>query len=323
MRRIMLILLFSTGGLSYGEQVRIYTIQKGILEGTEQPRFRFRGYIAPDGYNPTTLEDIYGVAVKRVFEQMEWGKLPESDRVKEMSGIQAVYEKMSSNREKGTGQGIVIRGFFGQNQGDFSYGYLPESLTITGGDYESAPVVRAFNQMVRRWEAQTKNWLEYSSGAGFPQEKGENLERDHFFSFSGKKPLYNGLDALYENGMIGRSDLEEIEEIREKYNPFGQFSGTVPLEWAEISGVWTADEPEDGNQEAIRYFQFSEPIGGGGGGGGAPLALYWEKGEIEAYSSDMEVILFGYSQPRRNHWGKSLNYGETPASVFVFALPKP
>ena len=64
----MLILLFSTGGLSYGES-GFYTAQNGLFEGAEQSRFRFRGYIAADGYNPKNpkmLEDIDYSAPKRV-----------------------------------------------------------------------------------------------------------------------------------------------------------------------------------------------------------------------------------------------------------------
>ena len=84
-----------------------------------------------------------------------------------------------------------------------------------------------------------------------------------------------------------------------------------------IGALDCADEPKDGNQEAIRYFQFSEPISGGGDGGGTLVASYREKGEIGAYKSATEVVLFGYVQPRRSRWGKSLNYGENPASMAV------
>ena len=74
------------------------------------------------------------------------------------------------------------------------------------------------------------------------------------------KQLSNGLGALYGNGMIGK---EEMEEIRGEYGPFSQFQ--EPAQWAGISGFWTVNETEAAGGEAIRYFEFSEPIGGGGG----------------------------------------------------------
>ena len=320
MRQIMLILLFSAGGMSYGES-GFYTAQNGFFEGAEQPRFKLRGYITPpDGYNPKNpkvLEDIDYPAPKRALGQAEWNNLLETDRKKEMLEIQAVYEKMSLHIGQGTGQGIVIRWSFGQNQGDFSHGRLPGSLTIAAEDPENEAVAQFFGQMVRPYrEKYGKSRLESSWGADFPQKGGENLETGRFFSFSREKLRYNGLGALYEKGMIGKDEPGEIGEIREKYDPFGQFAGTA-IEWAEISGVWTADEPKDSdNQEAIHYFEFSEPIGGGGGGGGALLAPY-RKMEGGAYLYPVEPIPFSYIQPRGGHWGNSLNYGENPASMAV------
>ena len=234
-----------------------------------------------------------------------------------MTEIQAVYEKMSPRREQGTGQGIVISWGLTQNQGDFSHEYPPGILTITVGDREKGSVAGFLGQMMRPYgEVQGKGRLESSWGADFPQKGGENLETEQFFSFSGAEKVYDGLGALYEDGMIGK---DEPGEIREEYGFFSQFAGTA-IEWAEISGIWIAEEPKTGdNQEVIRYFEFSEPIGGGGGGGGGGGALLapYKKMEGGAYRSDVEPVLFGYVQSRGSHWGNSLNYGGDSASMAV------
>ena len=78
MRRIMLVLLLLTGGFSYGEQVTVYTAQKGTLEGAEQTRFIFRGYIAPD-YDPKAAMDIDYSAI-RVSKQAKGENLYEQTR---------------------------------------------------------------------------------------------------------------------------------------------------------------------------------------------------------------------------------------------------
>ena len=137
-----------------------------------------------------------------------------------------------------------------------------------------------------------------------------------FFGLPEVKRLYNGFDgALYGNGMIDKG------EIREEYGPFSQFQ--EPAQWAEISGFWTTDETEIATGEAIRYFEFSEPIGGGGGGGGALFVPYRKMEGIEAYNSVMESMPSRSVQPNRSYWRKSLNYGKNSGSVFAIPSQTP
>ena len=102
MRRIMLVLLLLTGGLSYGEQMTVYMAQKGILEGAEQSRFRFRGYIAPD-YDPKAAKDIDYAAIREASKKAEGENLYETNQEEEMPKIQAVYEQISPRRGKRRG----------------------------------------------------------------------------------------------------------------------------------------------------------------------------------------------------------------------------
>ena len=309
MRQIMLVLLLLTGGLSYGEQMTVYMAQKGILEGAEQPRFRFRGYIAP-GYGLKSATDIDYAAIRGVSKQAEGENWYETNQEEEMPKIQAVYEQISSAAEK-TGQGIVVRWTLG-DQRDVSHINIPESLTVTDGDDEKVPVVWLSSQIMRHYGDPFQSGLDSSGWAVFPQDGRKDIEQGPFFGFSGSEQLSNSFNASYGETIGG----DEPEKIKEQYSPFSRFSG-LALEEAEISGFWTVDETEATDQGAIRYFEFSEPIGGGGGGGGSLFVPYRKMEGIEADNSVMESMPSSYVQPNRSYWRKSLNYGKSPASVFV------
>ena len=89
----------------------------------------------------------------------------------------------------------------------------------------------------------------------------KNLERD-YFSLSGTQKLYNDLDVCMKKWYNQQNDLKQIginvafsADLREQNS------------WlVKISSIWTANETEVTNEEAIRYFEFSEPIDGRGSG---------------------------------------------------------
>ena len=210
--------------------------------------------------------------------------------------------------------GESLSGPFGLNQGDSSHIGIPEGLTITGGSNKKAPPLWLSGPAMGYHGESFQSWLDSFSEAGFPQDEGKDIESRPFFGFSGSEQLSNSFSE-----MIGG---DEPEKIKEQYSPFSRFS-EFALEGAEISGFWTTDEEEATGEEAIRYFEFSEPIGGGGGGGGSLFVPYRKMEGIEAYNSAMESMPSRSVQPNRSYWKKSLNYGKSPASVFVIPSQAP